>query len=179
MYGVATELARLATSAGGHGEFDMFTAVSLLTNFVLFFGFLFIKLRPVVKNALVDRREQMGVRLREAEEKQKVAKAKLAEYREKLENLELEVQRVVKGYEAEAEAEVSKLREETAKSIERLERETELTIEQEMRKAEKIIRDAAASATLETAEQLVKARITDADRRRLADQYVSQLEQNI
>ena len=64
--------------------------------------------------------------------------------------------RVVKGYEAEAEADVARLRDETAKSIERLERETEFTLQQEVRKAEKVIRAAAAAATLETAEQLVR-----------------------
>ncbi len=173
------QLAAGMTAAGGHsGEFNLFLVISLFTNFILFFGFLFIKLRPVVKTALHDRRENMGVRLREAEAKQKLAEARLAEYREKLENMELEIRRVVKGYEAEAEADVARLRDETSKSIDRLQRETEFTLQQEVRKAERVIRNAAAVATLETAEQLVKERITDADQRRLADQYVTQLEQN-
>ena len=82
----------LTVTAGGHPtEFNLFLVISLFTNFFLFFGFLFVKLRPVVKTALIDRREKMGVRLREAEEKQQIAEAKLSEYQKKLENLELEI----------------------------------------------------------------------------------------
>jgi F0F1-type ATP synthase membrane subunit b/b' len=63
----------------------------------------------------------------------------------------------------------------TDRAIERMAREADFTIKQEVRKAEKAIREAAATATLEAAEMLIKERITEADQRRLADNYISSL----
>lgn len=178
----AAQLIGLIAAAGGGGEhgdhsINWFVVGSMFTNFVLFFGFLYVKLKGPVKTALEDRRDNMAKELEEAQAKQREAEAKLAEFKDKLSNLEAEVDRVVKSYEAEAEADAARMKDEAEKMVERLSRESEFTIKQEYRKAEQKIQTAAAKATLEAAEALIKERITDADRRRLVDQYISNLEQ--
>ena len=182
MNGLTVQMIGLLAAAGGdHGAgehgISWWVIGSMVTNFVLFFGFLFVKLKGPVKGALVERRTNMAKKLEEAQAKQREAEAQLAEYKAKLANLEVEVQRVVSSYEATAKAEVQRMRQDNDKAIERLARESDFTIQQEMRKAEKMIREAAVRATLEAAESLIKERITDADRRRLVDQYISNLEQ--
>jgi F-type H+-transporting ATPase subunit b len=167
-----------AAHGGDEHHLSWFVIGSMFTNFVLFFGFLFVKLKGPVAGALVERRTNMAKKLEEAQAKQREAEAQLAEYKAKLANLEAEVQRVVASYEATAKAEVDRMRQDTDKAIERLARESDFTIQQEMRKAERMIREAAVRATLEAAEALIKDRITDADRRRLVDQYISNLEQS-
>ncbi|MCB9646993.1 MAG: ATP synthase F0 subunit B [Deltaproteobacteria bacterium] len=166
--------------AAAHGEehISWWVIGSMFTNFILFFGFLFVKLRRPVVDALAERRTNMAKKLEEAQAKQREAEAQLAEYKAKLANLEAEVAQVVASYEATAKAEVERMRQDNDKAIERLSRESDFTIQQEMRKAEKLIREAAVRATLEAAESLIKERITDADRRRLVDQYISNLEQS-
>lgn len=178
----AAQLAGLvvaATGGDGHGDhgINWWVVGSTITNFILFFGFLYVKLKPMVGNALSERRMDMARRLEEAQQKQKEAEAKLAEYKEKLVHLEDEVKRVVESYEAEARADSEKMKQETERAIQRLERESEFTIKQEMRKAEDLIRERAVTATLEAAQKLIEERITDADRRRLVDQYITKIEE--
>lgn len=179
---VSAQLIGLLAAAGGHAEeaahhgINWWVLGSMFTNFVLFFGFLFVKLKKPVGTALENRRTDMAKRLEEAQAKQREAEARLAEYKEKLSNLEGEVKRVVASYEAEAKADAERMQADTEKAIERLQRESEIHIQQEVRKAETLIRDSAVKATLEAAESLIKDRITDADHRRLVDQYISNLE---
>lgn len=178
---VTAELIGLLAAAGGHGDaanhgINWFVLGSMFTNFVLFFGFLYVKLKKPVGTALENRRVDMAKRLEEAQAKQREAEARLAEYKAKLANLEDEVKRVVSSYEAEAKADAERMQADTEKAIERLQRESEITIQQEVRKAETVIRESAVKATLEAAEALIKDRITDADHRRLVDQYISNLE---
>jgi F-type H+-transporting ATPase subunit b len=171
----------LAVSAGGgehgaHAGIDWFKLGSMITNAVVFFGFLAYKLSPAVRDGLRNRRATMEKALEEARRKSAEAEARAVEYERKMQNLEAEVERIVKSYEAEAQADRAKMEAETERAVERLARESEFTVRQELRKAERMIREAAVSATLEIAEQSVRTRITDADRRRLADQYISNLE---
>ena len=167
-----------AGGGGGHGshELNWWVIASLVANAVLFFGFLAYKLRPVVATALKDRRVNLAKRLEEAKEKQADAERRLEEYKKKLENLEAEVERIVTAYESEAKADAERMKQETERAIVRLRRENEFTIQQEIRKVERFIHAEAVRATMEAAEQLVRERITDADRRRLTDQYISELE---
>ena len=150
---------------------------SMITNAVLFFGFIAMKLKPHVSNGLIARRENMAKQLEEARAKQAEAERRLDEYKTKLENLEAEVARIVRSYEAEAEADKARLAEDAERAMQRFARETEFTISQEVKKAEKAIREAAIGATLEAAEQLLAAKITADDRRRLADEYIRELEE--
>lgn len=154
---------------------DWFELGSMAANFVLLFGFLGVVLRPTIRDALVARRKNVGERLEEAQRKQADAEARLQEYKTKMENLEAEFQRVLQSYEAQAQADRERIEAETEKALERMGRENEFRIQQEVRKIEMALRASAAKETLRGAEQLVKDRITDADQRRLTDEWVSQL----
>lgn len=181
MNDMTTMLLTMIAAGGGesHGDghsINWIQMVSLFANFAIFFGFLYYKLRPTVGTSLKARRETMAKELNEAREKQREAEAQLAAYRDKLNNLESEVQRIVAAYEAEARADAKRLEEDTEKALARLERESDFTIRQEIRKAEKTLRRATVDATMERAEAIVRKRITTADHRRLADQYVGRIE---
>lgn len=165
-----------AAGGGGHGEMNWFVIGSTIFNALLFFGFLAFKLRPAVSEGLSNRRSNMAKQLEEAKQKKAEAERKLEEYAKKLENLEDEVARIVEAYEAEAKADAERMRDETTKAIDRLRRESEFTIKQETRKVEAFIRAEAVKSTMEAAEALVRDRITEADRRRLTSQYITDLE---
>jgi F-type H+-transporting ATPase subunit b len=169
-------LMTIPAAGGGHGELNWFVIISMITNAVLFFGFIAYKIRPMLSEGLSNRRSNMAKQLEEAKQKRAEAEAKLEEYAKKLENLEEEVERIVAAYEAEAKSDADRMKEETEKAIERMQRESEFTIKQEVRKVEAFIRAEAVRSTMEAAEQLVRERITEADRRRLTDQYITDLE---
>jgi F-type H+-transporting ATPase subunit b len=169
----------MVASGGAEGHdahINWWTLGSMMVNAILFFGFLAIKLRPVVSNGLVARRENMAKQLEEARAQQAEAEKRLDEYKAKLDNLESEVDRIVKSYENEAEADRRRMSEEADRAIQRLVRETEFTLGQEVKKAEKIIREAAVSSTLEAAEEILTRSLTEADQKRLAEEYIARIE---
>lgn len=170
----------LLASGGEHAEggWDWFTLAGMFTNLILFVVFLVWVLKKPLQNFLGSRREDLAKQLEAARVKQEEAERRLAEYEHKLRNLEGEIEQIVKSHEAQGEADRQRLREETEKAIERLLREVDFTIHQESLKAQKAIRTAAVEATLDMAEQMVKERITDADRRRLADEYITRIGKN-
>lgn len=179
---VLIDLATTLVGAGGgdhgdsHAGSNWLFIASLFTNFVIFFGFLIWKAAPAVASGLKSRRSTMAVELERAQEKQAKAEARLAEYEEKLQNLEREVAHVVESYEKVAEADRARTEAETEKALARMARETDFTIQQEMRKAERLIRRSAVEATLRIAEEKIKSRINPDDHRRLTDQYVASLD---
>lgn len=165
-----------ATGGEHEGGINWWVLGSMITNAILFFGFLGIKLSPIVSEGLKSRRENMAKQLEDARAKQAEAEKRLEEYKEKLDNLEAEVEGIVASYQKEAEADKKRMAEDTEKAVQRLVRETEFTISQETKKAEKVIRDAAIAATIETAEKMLEDKISSDDRRRLADEYIANLE---
>lgn len=175
----------LLGAGGGHGDgINWIEIVAMTINF----GVLVYLVPKVVKALGPDRlgpkallqqnRDALAAQLKEAEVKQAAAEARLEEYAKKLDNLEHEVAAIVESYEKQGEADKHRLEEDADKAIERLVREADFTIRQESLKAQREIRGAAVTTTLEMAESLVKDRITDADRRRLADEYIGSVETN-
>ncbi len=175
-----TALIAAAIGAGGGHEGDAsinwFEIGSMALNFILLFGFLAYRLRPVVRDGLADRRKKLEERMREAQQKQAEAEARLEEYNRKIANLEQEFKAVVESYEAQAKADQARMEQEAERAIERLARESDFTIQQEMRKVERAIRTAAVEATLQQAEGLIRSDMTDDDQRRLTEEYIAQLD---
>lgn len=168
----------VAAGGGGDGSWDWFKLGGMFTNLLLFVAFLVWVLKRPLQGFLSNRRAGMATRLEAARAKQEEAERRLAEYEHKLRNLESEIDAIVKSHEAQGEADRQRLREETERAIERLVREVDFTLHQESLKAQKEIRAAAIGATLDMAEEMVKDRITDADRRRLADEYITKIGKN-
>lgn len=172
-----------AVFAGGSGDghIDWLNLLFLAINFAIF-AFLVPKIWKFFtdrspKEAMVAYREDMARQIAEAQTKQAEAEARLAEYVKKLDNLESEVAAIVKNFEAQGDADRKKIEDEAGNKIERASREADFTLRQESLKAQKEIRAVAIETTLRMAEALVTERITDADRRRLADEYIGSVEQ--
>jgi F0F1-type ATP synthase membrane subunit b/b' len=179
-------LSLLLLAAGAeHGEhaaenaeaaFDWLGLAFSWINFAIAIGVIVYFAGPGIRAWLKDRREGFAAQLKEAKAKQAEADQRLAEYGHKLDNLEAEVQRIVKSFEAQGEADRERLHQDADRAIERLVREVDFTIRQESLKAQQAVRAAAVDTTLGLTEKLVRDRITDADKRRLTDEYVGALD---
>lgn len=181
---LSTIHALLVASSEGHGHGTQVLTIesvkwgevgAVILSAIIFFGFIAYKVRPAVRDGLLKRRSTLEEQLQEAQKKAAEAQARAEEYRDKLAHLEEEVQRIADNYKAEAEREATRMEQETEAAIARLARESDNTIRQEILKAEQRIHEAAVQTTLAAAEQLLRERTTDADQRRLADQYIKQL----
>ncbi|MCB9654373.1 MAG: ATP synthase F0 subunit B [Deltaproteobacteria bacterium] len=170
-------LATSSAAEGGHHDTSInpYLLASVITNFIVFAVILIRVVRPSVGRALVARRTNMEHAMIEAKSKQNEAEARLRELQYKLDHLEEEVQRIIRSYEAEAITDRDRLRQEADRSVERMAREADSTVEQEMRKAEHRIQQAALEATMRLSESIIRERLTDADQRRLTDQYIADL----
>jgi len=166
--------------AGGSAEFSWFTIGSLIVNFALLLFLVPKVIRSLTGRTpgehLVASRESLAKQLDEAKVKQEAAEKRLDEYARKLANLEAEVDAIVKSYEAQGEADRARLEQDAEKTVDSLVRQADFKIRQKSLEAQKAIRAAAVESTLVMAEQLVRDRITDADRRRLTDEYISAVE---
>ena len=174
----------IISAGGGSGDFgigdvDWWVIGSLCVNF-----FVLIAALPAISRSLTghtpkghlqNQRDEMAKQLKEAQDKQADAEKRLTEYEAKLSNLEKEVQDIMQGYEAQAEADEAKAQADAEAKIERMMRDADFTINQESLKAQRDIRDAAIDATISLTQTIFSERITDADRRRLADEYISNI----
>ena len=166
-----------AGSAGKEAGIDWLLIGSLFVNFIIFFGFLGRALRPIVADGLVSRKENMRKALERAEEKQKAAEIQIQEYREKLANLDKEVERILEAYKKEGTTEQAKIKQDTEKALEQLRHQTEMTIQQEFRKAQQAIRSEIVGSTLKNAKDKLQQNIGPEDQTRLVEQYISHLQQ--
>jgi len=163
----------------GHAHINWLEIIALWGNFFILLFFLPKIIKSLTgatpKEHLQNQRNEMAQQLKDAEEKQAEAEKRLAEYAKKLGNLEREVKQIMAGYEAQAKADEEKAQTDAEQRIERLMRDADFTVNQESLKAQRAIRQAAIDATIELSESIISERITDADRRRLADEYISNL----
>jgi F0F1-type ATP synthase membrane subunit b/b' len=167
-----------AEHAAKESTFNGWGVAAAFFNWVLCVGTIAYFAGPKIKDYLRSERDSLASQLREAKKKQAEADERLASYQHKLEHLEEEVAGIIKSFEAQGEADRERFKAETERAVDRLVREVDFTIKQESLAAQKAIRAAAVDTTLNLAESLVRDRITDADKRRLADEYVGALDKN-
>jgi F-type H+-transporting ATPase subunit b len=147
-----------------------------LLNFVALV-FLLGKLALPKIRAMSDRRHEQTQRdLDEARRLHREAKERLADYQHRLDAIDREIAGVVAAIRAEAEAEVARAVRAAEEQAARLKRESEFTISQELKQLRiDLTRDTTARA-IAAAEKLIREKLTDADQRRLTEQFVRAIE---
>jgi F-type H+-transporting ATPase subunit b len=148
---------------------------ALLLNTALLFGLLFKFARKPVAQGLSDRRQRIMRGIDDATAMKEEAKGELAMYRNKIENLDAEIERVRKEMRETAEAERQRILGEAAARRVRLEQEARILIEQELKAVRDQLTRETAEAALRSARELLKAQATTDDHRRLCEQYLTTL----
>ena len=148
---------------------------ALLLNTALLFGLLFKFARKPVAQGLSDRRQRIMRGIDDATAMKEEAKGELAMYRNKIENLDAEIERVRKEMRETAEAERQRILGEAAARRVRLEQEARILIEQGLKAVRYQLTRETAEAALRSARKLLKAQATTDDHRRLCEQYLTTL----
>lgn len=141
---------------------------------IAFFGFKFLS-KPIAQ-AMADRSAAVRRSLEEATAGRRDAEARLREIQEKNSRLEAEIQQLVDQTAVDIEREQALLLEEAQAAAARIGQHARETIRQEFAKARAELHRDAAGLAVRLADEQVRSTMTDADQRRLAGDYLKEME---
>jgi F-type H+-transporting ATPase subunit b len=156
------------------GEMTLATAWTI-PNFLILFTILFHVANSKLGDMLKNRREELERSIREAKEAKEAAEAKLAEYEQKINQVDKDIEELKKQMREEGELEKQKLVEQANNQAERIRNEAEFTARQEVRMAQYQLQEEAARLAVEVAEKVIRQVINDNDRERILNEYLEKV----
>ncbi len=170
--------AAAVASEGGHGEAHGPDGAAWLTlgfsavNFTIFALLIYRFGWPGVRDFLSGRRDEVAAAMAAAETARREADAIRREYAEKEAGLEETRRRMLEEIRLGAAADRDRLLREAQDAAERLRVDAERQAEHDLARARRELRAEAARLAAELAEKEVRAKLTDADRSRLLQEFV-------
>jgi F-type H+-transporting ATPase subunit b len=164
--------AAFAAGDGGGASNLLWQAV----NFALLLIVLFFAARKPVVAFFADRRESIKDDIDQAAELLRDAELRYGDWQRKLVDLESELETIRETARTRSEAEGRHIIAEAEATAERIKREAKATIEQEIRRAKSELAKEASELSLELAATLLRDQVTDSDRDRLMDEFISSVE---
>lgn len=148
----------------------LFTLINLIIFFLIMRAFL---LKPI-KRTLDARREMLDNQFKEAEDTVAQANEKLADYEERIKNVEAEAQDIITDAKGKAKVEYNKIIDKANDDVAKLKADAQKQIEQESEMARQGVKEEIARLAMETAEKVVGGSVsaqTDAD---IYDKFLSE-----
>ena len=166
----------MAAGHGGEGAKGwVATDTYRVLNFVVLFGGLFFILRKPVSRALADRITGIKDQLQDLEARKQDAEKQLAEYNQKLAQLEKEAEKIVADYVRQGQDAKVRIIAEAKNAAEKLEEQAKRHIEHEFNAARERLQAEIIEKALVKAEARLKERITVDDQERLIDEYLAKV----
>jgi F-type H+-transporting ATPase subunit b len=141
-------------------------------NFVVLLGALIFVLRKPISQSLSSRikgiREQLEAQKAEAEKQ-------LAQYNEKLSQLEKEAGKIVEDYIKQGNDARARILQEAESSAEKLKAQARRNIEHEFEQAKLKLQDEIFETSLAKAEEIIKSKISDEDQDKIVDEYLKKV----
>jgi F-type H+-transporting ATPase subunit b len=147
-----------------------------LVNFGVFLYLLSRILWRPIKAGIVSRHDQIKGELDEATRLRKQAEAQLAEYAQKVKNVDQEVDALLAQLRTEAEGERARIVAAAETEARRLKAEADHQIKLEIARARAELQRETVEAALKAAEELLVRNVNAADQQKLAERYVGDLE---
>ncbi len=139
-------------------------------------AFLFVRFgRRMVDEGLKKRRTSLLAAVDAASAMEKEARSALDEHRNKLDNLDAEIQRLKTEMRETAERERKRVLAEAEQRRKRLEREASTLVQQELEAAKEALLQQTAKAAVEEARRLLSERVSADDHRRICDAFLRTL----
>ncbi len=124
---------------------------------------------------LKKRQEKIRSTLEMAEKARNEAEEKARLYREKLEAVEEEIQRIIAEMREEGEAEKNRIIESAQQAAQRIKIEARRAADEEVNRAAALLREEMVSLSVQLAEELVRRNLTPEDQHRLIRRYLDQI----
>ncbi len=149
-----------------------------IVNFILFVGLLVYVLRKPAKAFWESRAQRIHSEIEQGEQLRREAEGKYRTLEKRFLNLETEIQGLVSSMQREGSDEKKFLLSDAEALAARIRKESERIAAQEVRKARESLRAQAVTLAVELAEKMIRQGLGEEDQKRLADKYLSALEES-
>lgn len=146
-----------------------------LINFLIFVYLLKRYALPFARDYLKSRREQVIAALKESGESKQRAEALVRDYNGRLQRLDQETKEIRDALKAEGEREKTRLLAQAEESAARINADADFLADQETKLARQQLRREIARAAQASAAKLVQDNLTAADRRRMVEEFLSEV----
>ena len=164
---------RALAAGGAGGENDlMWQAINLaiILTILVYFA------RKPVSEFFATRRAQIGQDLEDAASLLSEAEARNAEIQRRLVDLESQLEEIRETSHLRAEEESERILAEANKNAARIQADAAAAVEQELSRARRELRAEAADLALELAGQILREQVSESDRDRLLDEFITRIE---
>ncbi len=164
-------------ASGGEGGAKGWVATDTwrVMNFVVLLVALIFVLRKPISQALSSRIKNIREQLESLEAQKAEAEKQLAQYNEKLSQLENEAEKIVEGYIKQGNEAKAKILKEAEATAEKLQVQARRNIEHEFGKARQELQRQVVEKSLVKAEETLKKAITAQDQDNLVDEYLDKV----
>jgi F-type H+-transporting ATPase subunit b len=130
---------------------------------------------PAIRKMVTDRHDEVAKQLEESTRLREEAQAKLDEYSKKVAQLDSDIAKLVEGIRGEAEHDKQRILAEAAARAERMKKEAEQTIAAEIARVKLQLEREVTFTAIAVAEKLLTEKTTEADHRKLNEQFIGAL----
>ena len=163
-------------AAEGHAGPTLSELLWQAGNLALLLGVIFYFARKPIQKFFADRRDAIRGELDEAAQLLEQAESRYAEWQRKLIALDDELETIRATSRQRAEEERESILADARDGAERIQRDASAAVEQELRRAQAQLRREASDLAVELAEKILKEEVSDGDRDRLMDEFISRVE---
>ncbi len=168
-----------AHAEGGHEEeaaFDAMEFLATVVNFLLWFALIVLLLRKPLAEFLKNRRVAVVEGLEESKRLKAAAEEKYAEYSQRLEHLDEELEKLRQEMIQAGESERDRIIAEAEARAARMRKDAQFVIDQQMKQLKADLTREAIEAAVAAAEAVLSDQTSAADQQRLANDYLKTLE---
>jgi len=167
--------AAAASGEAGGGKGWVATDTYRVMNFVVLLVALIFILRKPISQALSSRIKTIKEQLESLETQKAEAEKKLAQYNDKLSELESEAEKIIQGYIQQGNEAKAKILKEAESTAEKLQLQAKRNIEHEFSKARQELQQEVVEKSLLQAEEMLKKTISDRDQDKLVNEYLDKV----
>ncbi len=173
VFSISTALGASAGEGGSKGWVS--TDTFRVMNFAVLAIALVFVLRKPLSQALSSRIKVIKDQLEDLEARKDEAEKKLAEYNEKLAQLEKEAEKIVDDYIKQGHEAKARILKEAESSAEKLKAQARRNIEHEFEQAKLKLQEEIFETSLEKAEEIIKNKFLGDDQDRIVDEYLKKV----
>ena len=164
-------------AGGGDADHDPVTeAIYQGINLLIVLGLIFYFGRGPISEYFKTRREGIQTDLSEAAELLTAAEQRNAELQRRLVDLTSEVEEIREGASRRADQEAERILAEARATADRIRSDARAAVDQELRRAQAELREEAADLALEIAANKLTDTVSESDRERLMDEFITRVE---
>ena len=173
VFSISTALGAAGGEGGSKGW--VWTDTFRVMNFAVLAIVLVYLLRKPLSQALNSRIKVIKAELEDLEARKNEAEKKLAEYNEKLAQLEKEAEKILEDYIKQGHEAKQRILKEAEASAEKLKSQARRNIEHEFEQAKLKLQEEIFETSLEKAEEIIKNKISEDDQDRIVEEYLKKV----